>query len=538
MALHSWIASSFIRHFPLTPVQQATQPPLEAALNEQFSFQVVMRMEDEEAQRVKIEVGDTSGVSVRVRRVGYVPLRHHNIPIEQAYIDTDGLSYIPGYIPDPLFDEDSICLSTAETHAFWITVRSDQNATPGHHSIEIMLLPERGKKITHTVRFTLHDIVLKKREGFPITNWFYVDSLIDWYKTDLFDNRFWEILPEYIRNMVEHGQDTLYVPVFTPPLDGVKRPSQLLGVTRKGSDEYDFEWCDVEKYIRLAKVCGITHFEWSHPFIQEDVKHAARIYEHQGKDEQLLWEFEPDATSRTYRKFLAQYLPQLYRFLSEEKIIDTSFFHVSDEPRADDHIRDYRKARAMLQELAPWMKVMDALSEIEFARQGLTDMPVALIETALEFVKDDIPCWCYYCCIPRGKYLNRLLDTPLPKIAMHGFLFYRWPFRGFLHWGYNYWYQAKTRNLIDPYTIQDGLAWGTDFNWPYGDPFIVYPGTNGPIDSIRWEVFGESLQDYALLQTLGIDRNDPFFAPIKSFEDFPKMEIWRSDVRAKIFAKF
>jgi hypothetical protein len=537
MALYSWIASSLIRHFPLTPVQQIALPTIEAALNEQFSFQVVMRMEDEEPQRARIEVVDSQGFSVRVRRVGYVPLLHHNIPIEQTSTDTDGLGYIPGYVPDPLFDEDSIFLPPAETHAFWINVRPDQAATPGRHSIEITLLPEKGKKITHIVHFTLHGIVLKKREDFPITNWFYVDSFIDWYKTDLFDNRFWKILPRYIQNVVEHGQDTLYIPVFTPPLDGIKRPSQLLGVTRKGPDEYDFDWRGVAKYIKLAKACGITHFEWSHPFVQEDVKYAIRIYENQGKDERLLWDPKTEATSNTYRAFLAQYLAQLYRFLSEEEILDTSFFHVSDEARAAEHIRDYQKARSMLKDLAPWMKVMDALSETEFARQGLTDMPVAITETALEFVQNNIPCWCYYCCVPRGKYLNRLLDTPLPKIAMHGFLFYRWPFRGFLHWGYNYWYQARTRNLIDPYTVQDGLEWGTKLNWPYGDPFVVYPGPNGPIDSIRWEIFSESLQDYALLQTLRVDRNDPLFTPIKSFADFPKTEKWRSEARTKLFAR-
>jgi len=45
-----------------------------------------------------------------------------------------------------------------------------------------------------------------------------------------------------------------------------------------------------------------------------------------------------------------------------------------------------------------------------------------------------------------------LMETPLPKTAMHGFLFYRWPFEGFLHWGYNCWYERQTRTLIDPFT--------------------------------------------------------------------------------------
>jgi len=178
------------------------------------------------------------------------------------------------------------------------------------------------------------------------------------------------------------------------------------------------------------------------------------------------------------------------------------------------------------------MRVMDALTDIEYARRGLTDMPIPSIRTALDFVEAEIPSWCYYCCGPRGAYINRLLDTPLPKIAMHGVLFYRWPFKGFLHWGYNYWYRSQTRTLIDPYTVQDGLAWQR--GWAYGDPFVVYPGPDGPVDSMRWEVFGESLQDYALLQTLGIPRDHGLLAAVKSFQDFPKTESWRRDMRRKL----
>ena len=161
----------------------------------------------------------------------------------------------------------------------------------------------------------------------------------------------------------------------------------------------------------------------------------------------------------------------------------------------------------------------------------MTDLPIPNIRTALDFHEEGIPSWCYYCCDPLGKYLNRVMDTPLPKIAMHGFLFYRWPFRGFLHWGFNYWYKSQTRELIDPFSVQDGLLWPL---WAYGDTFLVYPGKTGPIDSIRWEVFGESLQDYALLQTAGVDRSDGLFAPIRSFEDFPKTERWRMKARANL----
>jgi len=528
MSVTSWIASSLDRHFPQSPARRGAALTLESAMNESVSFQIGVRAMSGDPQTVTVEVRPPDGWSARVRRVGYVPVLHHNTLASGSPGDVIEAGRIPGFVPDPLFDEQTVKLSEGETHAFWVTLKPNRECRPGRHSVRIRVCPEQGKATSHKVSLLVHDTVLAARRDFRVTHWFYVDALIDWYGTDLFDKQFWTVLPRYVRDIAEHGQDTLYVPVFTPPLDGVKRPSQLLRVKKRDGGRYEFDWRDVRRYTQLARRCGITHFEWCHPFTQWGARNAIRVYENQGADERLLWRPSTSATSKVYRGFLSQYLPSLRRFLESERLVNRSYFHVSDEPHGTEHLVNYRKARALLRELAPWMQVMDALSEIDFARQKLTDMPIPSIQVADNFVDEDIPCWCYYCCGPRGAYLNRLLDTPLAKIAMHGFLFYRLPFKGFLHWGYNYWYKRQSRDMIDPYTGQDGGAWP---GWAYGDPFVVYPGPDGPVDSMRWEILAEALQDYRLLQTAQVDRTDPMLRACRNFEDFPKSAAWRTRAR-------
>lgn len=534
MAIRSCLTSSLMRHFPCVPPPRGGRFTLDAALNERMSFQVAIRNSGPRPRTVRIEADGPGGWSVAVRRVGLVPVPHHNEPIEPDDADLDGRGRIPGYVPDPLFPEDSVLAPPGETHAFWITVQPGERARPGRHAIRVTRSDDGTRTVTHLATIRLHDVVLPPRRDFHITHWFYVDALIDRYRTDLFDRRFWPICGRYMSNLADHGQDTIYVPVFTPPLDGVKRPSQLLDVQRTGPSTWRFDWRDVRRYVRLAQQCGLTHFEWCHLFTQWGAAQAIRVYEGQGRDEKPLWRPGTGATARTYRRFLAAFLPQLHAFLRREGILDRSFFHVSDEPHGGEHLQNYRVARELLGELAPWMKVMDALSDIRYAREGLTDMPVPSIEVAPSFAAAGTASWCYYCCGPRGRHLNRLLDTPLPKIAMHGLLFYRWPFHGFLHWGANYWYRSQTRELIDPFTVQDGAAWSR--GWAYGDPFVVYPGPDGPLDSIRWEVFAESLQDYRLLQARGVDRDDPRLAPMRGFAEFPKAASWRKDLRSRLLS--
>lgn len=530
MALTSWLSDPFKRFFPKSPSEVRKTLSLDYALNERMSFQVLVR-QDLGPQKVRVEASGPDGWDIRVRRIGYVPVRHANTGAEGMPEEADLGDGLPGYVPDPLFNEDMVLLPQGETHGFWVSVKAGKGAKAGTYPIAIKVIPERDKPVKLTFKAVLHNLKLKPRKNFNITHWFYADSLVARYKVKAFSEEFWTICEEYVKNYVDHGLDTLYVPAFTPPLDGVKLPTQLLGVKRKGKG-YEFDWTNVRRWLEMARRCGITHFEWVHPFTQWGVKYAIRIYVGDQEKEDLLFPPETPATSDEYRGFLTQFFKELKDVLIEEKALDTSFFHVSDEPHGEEHKANYKAARAMLKEIAPWMKTMDALTDIAYGRESLTDMPIPSISTAVSFANEGIESWCYYCCGPRGRYLNRLMDTPLPKIWMHGILFYRWPFKGFLHWGFNYWFESQTRNFVDVFAEQDGLRWP---NWAYGDTSQVYPGKDGkPLDSIRWEVFSESLQDYQLLQTLGVDRNDPIFKPVRNFNDFPKDPKWRLRLRRKL----
>ena len=88
--------------------------------------------------------------------------------------------------------------------------------------------------------------------------------------------------------------------------------------------------------------------------------------------------------------------------------------------------------------------------------------------------------------------------------------------------------------MIDPFTEGAAGLWP---DIPYGDPFVVYPGPDGPLDSIRWEVFAESLEDYAMLQTAGVDPDDPLLEDIRTYAEFPKTQAWIMEATARVLAR-
>ena len=519
------LADTLHRIFPHSRIKPNGTLRLDAARGERISFQVAIHNPTEKAQTVMLTLAAPAGIVTRVRRVGYIPLPHGNTDTPPG--ESDGPGHFPGYAPDPLYDDASLTLGPCETGAFWCNATVATSARAKTYAI-LTTLSRDGKPVGELkASLVVHDIVLKPRRNFPVVQWFYADALCDFYGCDAFDEAFWKIVTPYMKNLAEHFEDCIYVPIFTPPTDGVKRPTQLLKVSKFGK-RYSFDWSAVKRWTDLAQSVGLNYFEWTHLFTQWGVKHAIRIYDNAGE---LLWDPETGATSPTYRNFLSQFLPEFKAFLEREKLLGRSFFHVSDEPHKD-HLENYRKARALLKEFAPWMKSMDALSEIDFAHE--TDLPIPVTISAPQFAARKIDAGIYYCCAPRGKYLNRLMDTPLAKIRMNGWLFYRFQPKLFLHWGYNYWHRSQTRELLDVFNESAGGKWP---GWPYGDTFCVYPGPDGPIDSIRWEVFAESLQDYALLQTLGVDPNGKLLRKCKDYAEFPKDAKWITQARRKLLKR-
>lgn len=527
-SLSCWLQSSLKRVYPATPALSDSTLRLLSARNESISFQACVRNASTEAVTAKIAVTGPDDVRVRVRRVGYVTVAHHSTATEAA--ELEGVGRIPGYVPDPLFPEDTATIGPMETHAFWINVDVPSGIAPGAREIKLSFTVGEETLPEMTANVDVRSLVIERRHGFPVVHWFYADAICDWYKVAPYEEKFWEIVAPYMKDLVDHGSGQ-YVPIFTPPTDGIKRPHQLIKISIPSEGKYEFDFSDVRRWVHLAQSQGQDFFQWTHFFWQWGCAHALRIYRDNADPESLLWPFETPATSDIYRNFLAQFLPEFHKFLAEENLLEKSIFHVSDEPHGDEHLENYKKARAMLKDLAPWMKVADALSDIRYGREGITDMAIPSIGVAREYRAEGIPSYVYFCCGPKGKYLNRFLDTPLAKIRMSGWLFYHLDAKGFLHWGYNYWYKSQTQQLIDPFVEQAGGQWP---GWSSGDTFVVYPGANGPLDSIRWEVFAESLQDFALLQTAGISKDDPLLADLKDYDDFPKNEDWIKAARERI----
>jgi hypothetical protein len=517
-----WLESSLQRVFPQTKAGSAKLELL-AARNSTISFQACVRNERVNALRLDGKIEDANDLKAQTRLVGLVPMPHLTPGTEPAELDGGGM--LPGLVPDPLYPDAKTLIGPQESRSYWITLHIPADAEPGVRELKFkFFVGDLRQEVELPVKLEISPFVIKPRENFPVTHWWRGEATWDYYKTGMFeDQRWWDLTRDQMQNMYDHGSNVVYVPMFFNRRETFKRPCQLLIINEPEPGKYEFDWTNVKRFIDMCKEIGFKEFEWPHMWIYWGVENPMRLYKKVGDEYVMLWPPDTKALSDAYITFLKQFLPSFRQFLVDEKIQTGSYFHLSDEPGEGRHVENYKAARKVLKELAPWMKVMDALSDIQYGKQGLTDMPIPIVSAAQAYIDAGIPHWVYYCCGPTGPWLNRFMDTPLAKIRMSGWLFYKLRAQGFLHWGFNYWHAIEQERLIDPFTDASSDSWP---GIPYGDPFMIYPGKDGPIDSIRWEVFAESLQDYAILQTAGISPEDALLEDIKTYAEFPKNKDW------------
>ena len=214
--------------------------------------------------------------------------------------------------------------------------------------------------------------------------------------------------------------------------------------------------------------------------------------------QQKIFGWDTVANGKDYVQFLAVFAKAFTKEVERLDIKQNCYLHVSDEPN-DEQIEDYKNASYIINQLFPDFHIIDALSEIEFYRQGLVKTPVCGEDVADIFKAEVENFWTYYCCSETHDFLpNRTFAMPPTRNRILGMLLYKYEAKGFLQWGHNFWYTQYSKKAINPFEVTD--AGGA---FPSGDAFVVYPGADHkPLNSTRHEVFYEGLCDYRAMKYL------------------------------------
>ena len=430
---------------------------------------------------------------VTIRRVFNVPVMK---PTHFLGYDDNYLRTTPGVYPDllkPLYYSGKISFATDQLNSAWIEIDIPEDMKAGEYTLSFSFDGAEFGKCESSIKIEIIDAVLPK-EDIYFTQWFHADCLANYYGVEVWSDRHFEIVENFVRTARRNGINMLLTPVFTPPLDtavgGERRTTQLVGVTKTG-EKYDFDFTLLDKWIDMCDRCGMDYLEISHFFTQWGASHAPKIMATVDGEYKKIFGWDTDALGEEYSNFLRSFLTSLLDHLKARGDDKRCFFHVSDEPGLK-HLENYKKAKALIADLLDGYTIMDALSNFGFYETGVLDHPIPSNNHIQPFIDADVKdLWTYYCVSQPLQVSNRYISMPSWRNRSIGMQMYKYNIKGFLHWGYNFYNNQYSGDPINPFT--ETCA---DFVFPAGDAYLVYPENDGTaLESIRMAVFFEALQD-------------------------------------------
>lgn len=425
------------------------------------------------------------------------------VPIKQAYEDDDYISKKPGLFPDVLHNikEGEIELFSRQTRNFWITVEP-KGEISGTYPILLRVTDYKGRVLAETC-FTLEIIDAElPQTQICNTGWFHGDCLAKLHNVEILSDAYYELLEKYLAVYVKFGHNMILTPIFTPALDtvvgGERSTNQLVDIIQE-QGKYSFDFSKLKRWIDVCQKHGIQFFEMTHLFTQWGAKHAPKIMATVEGEYRKIFGWETDALSDEYRSFLKIFLEELADFLKKEGVIDRCYFHVSDEP-SEESEGQYRAVKEMVLSYLPDAQWIDALSDYSFYEKGIVTKPIVSNDHIHTFIEHNVHnLWTYYCTTQGKDVANRFIAMPSYRNRILGYQLYKYDIKGFLHWGFNFWFTAGSKGVVNPY-----LDTCSGNNFQGGDGFVVYPlDEDGEVVcSLRLYVFNEGLQDMRALKLL------------------------------------
>ena len=226
-------------------------------------------------------------------------------------------------------------------------------------------------------------------------------------------------------------------------------------------------------------------------------------------------------TTAEYQAAMGVYLTGLEAHLREKGWLEEAFVYWFDEPDTKDYEFVMNGFRT-LKQAAPGLRRM-LTEQVEEALVGGPNLwcPVSSDfnpERAAARRQAGEHFWWYVCTGPKAPYATLFIDHPGTELRLWLLQTWERAIEGILVWESNYWTSScaypEAESPQNPYL--DPMGWvsgystpkGTKQAWGNGDGRFIYPPEaaadgrpaapvlEGPVDSIRWEMLRDGIEDY------------------------------------------
>lgn len=422
----------------------------------------------------------------------------------------------PGMWPDPLPPfEAPISLAANKNQPLWIRVHAPKGTPPGDYQGSLSLRAEGYQAelplLVHVYGFELPDkMSCTTAFGFSVGNVYRYQKIEDPEQKQAVLNKYWADMGAH------HISPYHPTPDIDPKVTWVKlsageaahAPEADRALLQEHALTPVFDWTAWD--AEMQRVIDAYHFDSFRLGLPGMGGGSVQGFEKGTRERNLAY---------------AAYCRAWQEHLKEKGWLDMAYVYWIDEPIR----KDYPFVMAGFEELkqaAPGIRRM-LTEQPEPELQGGPNLWCPLIsnyrpEKAVDFRKQGDRFWWYVCTVPKIPYCGLFIDHAATDLRVWLWQTWQYGMEGILIWQSNLWttgtaYPDQPQNPYeDPMSWMEGYGTkaGQKRPWGNGDGRFMYPPEaaadanpvkpvlDGPVDSIRWEMLRDGIEDYEYLSML------------------------------------
>jgi hypothetical protein len=434
---------------------------------------------------------------------------------------------IGSQFPDPLLAvTESESIELCENGVFWVNVYVPKESKAGLYKGTIRITADNKHSIEVPYTLNVWNFTLPIKPALK-TAFGYSPEYVAAWTPGMANKDIDELSDEYIRYMLRHRTSPksymrFRVEMAVDAKDRAKKqggsivesqsaalpsninlfhPRQVL--KKDGAIVLDFSEFDkmVEKYLPLglsAFVAGNRYWDAQNQSRRtltagkdvKKLKHKLWVYDEQAGKERILY---LDVLSDEYVKAMQSIFRQWQEHLEQKGWLDMAYGYIMDEP--EPYMFEFlSEVYGIAGKAAPKIPLMvtyapeEKIKNVDIWCPMFDRCPVPLIQQTL---KTDKEMWYYVCINPHQPYGNFFLSQDSIDHRVLFWQTYKYGGKGFLYWEINFWFSENPLDGIKGVTFSST-----------SDGSLLYPGPDGPIGSLRYEIIREGIEDYDYLVLL------------------------------------
>ncbi|MGO4418676.1 glycoside hydrolase domain-containing protein, partial [Streptomyces sp. MCAF7] len=506
-------AEERVPRYPMTAIQgkDTKELALSAVRNEQVSAQLAI-VSGQDLDDVKARVGDLtgpggaklSGDDTQVRYVKYVPVQRSKSEVDwSATIDqvSSGKEVSgdrnPDVVGDPLEERSSVDVPAYAAQPLWFTFHVPEKARPGTYRGTVKVEADGRTQASYPLTIEVADASAPDSDDyrFFLDVWAQPETIAQAHGVKLWSDKHWKLIEAYSRDLASRGQKVINTTIVDNPWHhqwslGTRESqtatpfSSMVGWTWDGKS-FSFDFARWDKYVRTARRAGLgpdigafsmLAFQDKEHLTYTDTRTGKTVYEN------------VDLGGDRWREAWGAFLPAFEKHLKAKGWLENTWLSFDERP-----IDTMTVVKDFVHEVAPVfddrISVAGSISTEGVASNLSVDWggidAMTKEKVAERRAAGKITTFYVY---GSPAHPNTLSYSPAVESRMLPWISAQRNLDGFLRWSYNSWTRDPFNQPVHIFT--------------QGDEYLVYPGKDGPMSSIRWEQLKEGIEDYELISRL------------------------------------